>query len=82
MEVKEASFQLSIQVRGEWTYYYLFNCNILMGDKHIVVSGQGRKVSRAKSTLSSPSICLMRHKEGENSVLLALLTWCPCPETT
>ena len=53
-----------------------------MGDQHNVVSGQGRKVNRAKSTLSSPSICLMRHIEGQESVLLALLTLHACPETT
>ena len=36
----------------------------------------------AKSTLSAPSICLMRHIEGEVSLLLALLTLGPCPKTT
>ena len=53
-----------------------------MGEEHNVVFGQGLKVNRAKSTLSSPSICLMRHIEGEESVLLALLTLSPCPKTT
>ena len=53
-----------------------------MGEEHNVVFGQGPKVNRAKSTLTSPTICLMRHKEGEVSVLLALLTLGPCPKTT
>ena len=53
-----------------------------MAEEHNVVFAQGLKVSRAKSTLSSPAICLMRHIEGEESVLLALLTLWPCPETT
>ena len=53
-----------------------------MGEEHNVVSGQGPKVNRAKSTLSSLSLCLMRHIEGEESVLLVLLTLRPCPETT
>ena len=53
-----------------------------MGEEHNVVFGQGLKVNRATSTLSSPSICLMRHIEGEVSVLLALLTLGPCPKTT
>ena len=53
-----------------------------MGDQHNVVSGQGCKVNRAKSTLSPPSIIFMRHREGEESVLLVLLTLRPCPETT
>ena len=54
----------------------------LMGEEHNVVFGQGLKVNRATSTLSSSSICLMRHIEGEESVLLALLTLSPCPKTT
>ena len=53
-----------------------------MGEEHNVVFGQGQKVNRATSTLSTPSICLMRHIEGEVSVLLALLTLGPCPKTT
>ena len=53
-----------------------------MGEEHNVVFGQGLKVNRAKSTLTSPSICLMRHIEGVESVLVALLTFCPCPKTT
>ena len=53
-----------------------------MGEEQNVVFGQGPKVNRAKSTLTSPSICLMRHKEGEVSVFLALLTLGPCPKTT
>ena len=53
-----------------------------MGEEHNVVFGQGLKVNRATSTLSSPSLCLMRHIEGEVSVLLALLTLGPCPKTT
>ena len=35
-----------------------------MGEEHNVVFGQGLKVNRAKSTLTSPSICLMRHIGG------------------
>ena len=53
-----------------------------MGEEHNVVFGQGPKVNKAKSTPTSPSICLMRHIEGEVSVLLALLTLGPCPKTT
>ena len=53
-----------------------------MGEEHNVVFGQGLKVNRAKSTLTSPSICLMRHIEGVESALVALLTFCPCPKTT
>ena len=53
-----------------------------MGEEHNVVFGQGPKVNKAKSTPTSPSICLMRHKEEEVSVLLALLTLGPCPKTT
>ena len=48
-----------------------------MVEEHNVVFGQGPKVNRAKSTLTSPSICLMRHMEGEVGVLLALLTLAP-----
>ena len=55
---------------------------ISMGEEHNVVFGQGLKVNRAKSTLTSPSLCLMRHIEGEVSVLLALLTLGPCPKNT
>ena len=54
----------------------------IMGEEHNVVFGQGPKVNKAKSTPTSPSICLMRHLEGEVSVLLALLTLGPCPKTT
>ena len=54
----------------------------LMGEEHNVVFGQGPKVNKAKSTPTSPSICLMRHIEEEVSVLLALLTLGPCPKTT
>ena len=53
-----------------------------MGEEHNVVFGQGQKVNRATRALSTPSICLMRHIEGEVSVLLALLTLSPCPKTT
>ena len=53
-----------------------------MGEVHNVVFGQGPKVNKAKSTPTSPSICLMRHKEGEVSVLLALLTFGPCTKNT
>ena len=53
-----------------------------MGEEHNVVFGQGPRVNRAKSTLTSSSICLMRHMEGEVGVLLALLTLGPCPKTT
>ena len=54
-----------------------------MGEKHNVVFGKALKVSWATGTLSSPSICLMRHIwGGEDSVLLALLTLSPCPKTT
>ena len=53
-----------------------------MGEEHKIVFGQGPKVKRAKSTLTSPSICLMRHIEGEERVLVALLTLSPCPKTT
>ena len=53
-----------------------------MGEEHNVVFGQGPKVNKAKSTPTSPSICLMRHIVGEVSVLLALLTLGPCPKTT
>ena len=53
-----------------------------MGEEHNVVFGQGPRVNRAKSTLTSPTICLMRHMEGEVGVLLALLTLGPCPKTT
>ena len=53
-----------------------------MGEEHNVVFGQGPKVNKAKSTPTSPSICLMRHIEEEVSVLLALLTLGPCPKTT
>ena len=53
-----------------------------MGEEHNVVFGQGPKVNKAKTTPTSPSICLMRHKEEEVSVLLALLTLGPCPKTT
>ena len=55
---------------------------VLMGEEHNVVFGQGPRVNRAKSTLTSSSICLMRHMEGEVGVLLALLTLGPCPKTT
>ena len=53
-----------------------------MGEEHNVVFGQGPRVNRAKSTLTSSSLCLMRHMEGEVGVLLALLTLGPCPKTT
>ena len=53
-----------------------------MGEEHNVVFGQGPKVNKAKSTPTSPSICLMRHIEEEVSVLLALLTLGPCPKIT
>ena len=36
-----------------------------MGDEHNVVSGQGRKVNKDKSTLYSPSIFIMRNTEGK-----------------
>jgi len=49
----------------------------VMGEDYNVVLGQGLKVNKAKSTLSSPSICLMRHIEGEEIVLVALLTFEP-----
>jgi len=39
----------------------------LMAEEHNVVFVQGPKVNRAKSTLSSPSICLMRQIEGVES---------------
>ena len=48
-----------------------------MGEEHNAVFGQGLKVNRAESTLSAPSICLSRHMEGEESVLVALLTLSP-----
>ena len=53
-----------------------------MGEEHNVVFGQGLKVNGATSTLTSPSICLMRHIEGVESVLVALLTLSPCQKTT
>ena len=53
-----------------------------MGEEHNVGFGQRLKVNRAKSTLSSPSICLLRHIEGEVGVLVALLTFGPCPKPT
>ncbi len=54
-----------------------------MGEEQNVVFGQGLKVNRAKSTLSSFSICLMKHKEKEGvCVRVALLTFSPCPKTT
>ena len=60
----------------------VIHAQIAMGEEHNVVFGQGQKVNRATSTLSTPSICLLRHIEGEVSVLLALLTLGPCPKTT
>ena len=53
-----------------------------MGEEHNVGFGQGPKVNRATSTPTSPSICLMRHIEGEVGVLVALLTLGPCPKPT
>ena len=43
---------------------------LLMGDEHNVGFGQGRKVNRGSSTLTSFSICLMRHIEKEGVCLL------------
>ena len=42
---------------------------IIMGEEHNVVFGQGPKVNRAKSTLTSHSICLMSYIEKEGVCL-------------
>ena len=71
-----------VKIKREFKQNVKIGIKFTMGEEHNVVFGQGPKVNKAKSTPTSPSICLMRHIEEEVSVLLALLTLGPCPKTT